>query len=77
MVRGLETRLSLLEQAMVDGNSGESQILVGARRFQRALETVYGEAGDTPVTIETAADAARFNRDWDAALETAYGEQEA
>ena len=77
MVRGLETRLDALEQALKDGDGGESRILVGARRFQRALETVYGEAGDTPVTIETAADAARVNREWDAALEAAYGEPEA
>jgi len=73
MAKSLETRLSLLEQAMVDGNSGESQILVGARRFQRALEQVYGQLGDPPAVIETAADAARFNREFDAALEHAYG----
>ena len=73
MAKSLETRLSLLEQAMVDGNSGESQILVGARRFQRALEQVYGQLGDPPAVIETAADAARFNREFDAALEAAYG----
>ena len=73
MVKGLEGRIEALEQALVDGDGGESRILVGARRFQRALEQVYGQLGDPPAVIETAADAARFNREFDAALEAAYG----
>ena len=73
MVKGLEGRIEALEQALVDGDGGESRILVGARRFQRALATVYGEPGDPPAVIETAADAARLDREFDAALEAAYG----
>ena len=73
MVKGLEGRIEALEQALKDGDGGESRILVGARRFQHALRVIYGEPSDGPVTLETAADAARFDREWDAALEAAYG----
>ena len=75
MVKGLEGRIEALEQALVDGDGGESRILVGARRFQHALGVVYGEPGDTSAPLETAADAARFNREWDAALAAEYGQE--
>ena len=76
MAKSLETRLSSLEQAMQDGSIGSGAMVIGERRFQHALRVIYGEPSDAPVTIETAADAARHARAFDAAIEAAYGEQE-